>query len=336
MDRERDLGVEVGARSLHGRTARSRAGGRRRPGPDAGHRQRLGELPHALTGPACAAVPCAHDRALGTAPRRGVARHRRAVRRPHRRPVERADRVPGLDGVRQRRAHDRHRAHARRRATRRPAATRPRRRAARPQRHRQGERAVDRDVPRLGRREAARRVPRRHRAPARRVARDDDGRVGRGGIHARRSRSVPAVHGDPRVRLLVPRPGHPRGARPARLPRRSGRRSLARRASRRRVSATSSARRRARRPGAPWCSSSRARREIVAAISVPPEGRAVLLDDAPADADRRASPPTAARSPGSRVDVGPATDARAEGVVRVDGDTDARRPRRRQHGVHDL
>jgi uncharacterized protein (TIGR03083 family) len=60
--------------------------------------------------------------------------------------------------------------------------------------------------------------------------------------------------------------------------------------------------------------------EIVAAISVPPEGRAVLLDDAPADAtvrigsDRR----TFARLAGGRW-TGP--EARERGVVRIDGDS---------------
>jgi uncharacterized protein (TIGR03083 family) len=60
--------------------------------------------------------------------------------------------------------------------------------------------------------------------------------------------------------------------------------------------------------------------EIVAAISVPPEGRAVLLDDAPADAtvrittDRR----TFARLAGGRWT---GAEARARGVVRVDGDS---------------
>jgi uncharacterized protein (TIGR03083 family) len=59
--------------------------------------------------------------------------------------------------------------------------------------------------------------------------------------------------------------------------------------------------------------------EIVAAISVPPEGRAVLLDDAPADptvritTDRR----TFARLAGGRWD---GAHARTTGVVRVDGD----------------
>ncbi|MDQ1434137.1 MAG: hypothetical protein QOF59_953 [Actinomycetota bacterium] len=61
--------------------------------------------------------------------------------------------------------------------------------------------------------------------------------------------------------------------------------------------------------------------EIVAAISVPPEGRAVLLDDAPADAtvrittDRR----TFARLSGGRWT---GAEARARGVVRVDGDSE--------------
>jgi hypothetical protein len=61
--------------------------------------------------------------------------------------------------------------------------------------------------------------------------------------------------------------------------------------------------------------------EIVAAISVPPEGRAVLLADAPADAsvrittDRR----TFARLAGGRWS---GDDARARGALRVDGDVD--------------
>jgi hypothetical protein len=60
--------------------------------------------------------------------------------------------------------------------------------------------------------------------------------------------------------------------------------------------------------------------EIVAAVSVPPEGRAVVLDDAPADAsvritlDRR----TFARLAGGRWT---GAHARAHGVVRVEGDT---------------
>jgi uncharacterized protein (TIGR03083 family) len=60
--------------------------------------------------------------------------------------------------------------------------------------------------------------------------------------------------------------------------------------------------------------------EIVAAISVPPEGRAVLLADAPADAsvrittDRR----TFARLAGGRWT---GSHARANGIVRVEGDT---------------
>ncbi len=60
--------------------------------------------------------------------------------------------------------------------------------------------------------------------------------------------------------------------------------------------------------------------EIVAAISVPPEGRAVLLDDAPADptvritTDRR----TFARLAGGRWT---GAQARDRGVVRVDGDS---------------
>ena len=62
--------------------------------------------------------------------------------------------------------------------------------------------------------ETARRVPRGHRTRGSTTLRamtteewDEEG------LHARGSGSVPAVHGDPRVRLLVPRPGHPRGAR---------------------------------------------------------------------------------------------------------------------------
>jgi hypothetical protein len=60
--------------------------------------------------------------------------------------------------------------------------------------------------------------------------------------------------------------------------------------------------------------------EIVAAISVPPEGRAVLLDDAPGDAtvrittDRR----TFARLAGGRWT---GAQARERGVVRIDGDS---------------
>jgi hypothetical protein len=61
--------------------------------------------------------------------------------------------------------------------------------------------------------------------------------------------------------------------------------------------------------------------EMVAAISVPPEGRAVLLDDAPAHpsvritTDRR----TFARLAGGRWS---GDDARGRGVLRVDGDAE--------------
>ena len=74
---------------------------------------------------------------------------------------------------------------------------------------------------------------------------------------------------------------------------------------------------------------------IVAAISVPPEGRAVLLDDAPADPsaritiDRR----TFARLAGGRWTGAHAARARRRARRRRHR---ARRPRRRQHGVHDL
>jgi uncharacterized protein (TIGR03083 family) len=61
--------------------------------------------------------------------------------------------------------------------------------------------------------------------------------------------------------------------------------------------------------------------EIVAAISVPPEGRAVLLDDAPADASVRVTTDrrTFARLAGGRWS---GDDARAHGVLRVDGDAE--------------
>ena len=74
---------------------------------------------------------------------------------------------------------------------------------------------------------------------------------------------------------------------------------------------------------------------IVAAVHVPPEGRAVLLDAAPAaptvtlEMDRR----TFARLAGGRWS---GDRARADGVVRIDGDQRPRRPRRRQHGFYDL
>ena len=127
---------------------------------------------------------------------------------------------------------------------------RGRRRAAHPQRHRQGQRTVDRELPRpLGRR-GARRVPRGHRAPARRVARAHGRRMGPRGIHAGRSGSVPQVHGDPRLRLLVPRPGHPRGGRAARSAWRDRSPTSRSGASRRRACPTSSERRPARRPAA--------------------------------------------------------------------------------------
>jgi uncharacterized protein (TIGR03083 family) len=60
--------------------------------------------------------------------------------------------------------------------------------------------------------------------------------------------------------------------------------------------------------------------ELVAAISVPPEGRAVLLDDAPADGSARITSDrrTFARLAGGRWS---GEHARAQGVVRVDGDT---------------
>ncbi|MDQ1384984.1 MAG: hypothetical protein QOG65_2363 [Actinomycetota bacterium] len=60
--------------------------------------------------------------------------------------------------------------------------------------------------------------------------------------------------------------------------------------------------------------------EIVAAIFVPPEGRAVLLDDAPADATARITTDrrTFARLSGGRWT---GAEARERGVVRVDGDS---------------
>ena len=81
----------------------------------------------------------------------------------------------------------------------------------------------------LGRTEAARRVPGGHRAPARRAARDDARAMGRGRLHARGSRSVPRQfmairvfdcwYHDQDIREALDRPG---------FPRRRGRRSLAR------------------------------------------------------------------------------------------------------------
>ena len=61
--------------------------------------------------------------------------------------------------------------------------------------------------------------------------------------------------------------------------------------------------------------------EIVAAVSVPPEGRAVLLDDVPADATARITTrPAHVRSArGRTLDRG--AGARTHGVVRVEGDT---------------
>ena len=186
------------------------------------------------------------------------------------------DRLPRLVGARQRRAHDRHRAHAGGRAAR--ARRRRGRGSARSQRHRQGQRAVDRELPRLAGAAVLDEFRVGHRAPARRAARADGRRLGPRGIHAGRARSVPPVHGDPRVRLLVPRPGHPGGARPARLPRGPGCRPLARAhpaqgpAVRRREEGGRAAGQRRS------CSTSPASPPIVAAVLVPPEGRAVLLD----------------------------------------------------------
>ena len=195
---------------------------------------------------------------------------------------------------------------------------------------------MDRDLPRLGRTEAARRVPRGHRPPARRAARDDDGRVGRGGLHARR---VPARTGSSwrsgcstagtTTRTSARRSTGPGSSRVRSPTSRSA-------ASRRRRSATSSGRRPARRPAARSCSWSRARRRSSPRSRFRRKaGRCCSTPRPPTPTDAHHAP-TAARSPASRAGAGRGDRARADGVVRVEGDVDARRPRRRQHGVHDL
>ena len=121
-----------------------------------------------------------------------------------------------------------------------------------------------------------------HRAATRRDERAHRGRVEQGRLHARGSRSVPAVHGDPRLRLLVPRPGHPRSDRRARISRRSRRRHDARRASHRRGFPTSSARRPALPPDTTVVFDVQGAPPMLSTVHVPPEGRAVLLDAPPA------------------------------------------------------
>ena len=157
------------------------------------------------------------------------------------------------------------------------------------------------------------------------------GEVGRRGVHARRSRPVPAVHGDPRLRLLVPRPGHPRGARrPGFLEGPVADLSLGRIPPK----------------GLPY---------VVGKKAGAPQGSTVVFDDHGRAADRRrdrrrgprCSAPEAAGGPDRHPPLDRRTFARLAGG-RWTGDQArrartwsrrrprARQPRRRQPGVHDL
>ena len=194
-----------------------------------------------------------------------------------------AHRVPGLDGARQRRAHDRHRAHAARRAARRAAGRRTVGAHVRNDIGKANEQWIA-GYRAMRRRRSARRVPRRHAAPARRVARAErpttgTARASRPKVPGRTAqfmaiRVFDCWYHDQDIREALDRPGYLEGPVAdlslGRIPREGARR-------------TSSARRPARRPTARWCSTSRARRRSSPRCTCRPKGRAVLLD-APPDA----------------------------------------------------
>ena len=255
----------------------------------------------------------------------------RRVRRPHRRAVAAADRLPGLDGPGPGRPHDRHRDDAARRRRRRSrtSATHPTSATTSASSTSSGScsTATARGAETLAdfRRVTGRRLDALRGAPAR--------QVGRGRVHARGAGAVPPVHGDPRLRLLVPRPGHPRSARPPRLPRRPGRRPRRSGASPPRRCRTSSARRPTRRRARRSCSTSPVSRRSMRRSA----SKAGPRCSRPARSRRpRGSRSTGERSRDWPAGAGPGSVARASGLVQVEGDDDLGDAHRRQPRVHDL
>ena len=228
-------------------------------------------------------------------------------------------RLPGLVGAGQRRPHDRHRDDAARRGRRR-SPTIGHAPHVRNDIGKFNEQWVVL-VPQPDRRRDARRLPPRHAAAPRRAARAAGGEVGRGRLHARRSRPVPAVHGDPRLRLLVPRPGHPRGARTGPACSKDRRPTSRSGASRRKGSAVrrrQEGRRTAGRRRS--CSTVTGDTPIVATVGVGRSRRA--LPGGARRTRRRASRWTGGRSRASRAAAGPAIRRARAASLEIAGDVE--------------